>query len=65
MTAAEAPQVCSVCGRPATHFIAVARERADGADEPLGDHSAETIGRYFCDQHRPRLHLEPLEERID
>jgi hypothetical protein len=57
---------CVICGAPATHYTAQEDLQLDGATgEVVNDAKAKPAGRYYCNEHVPRLQVEPLEDRLD
>jgi hypothetical protein len=56
---------CSVCGTPTTRFVVETVESRDDTGEIHAQPEPQSGKRYFCDQHLPRLHSEPLEDRIE
>lgn len=57
---------CSVCGVPVTSFtVQDGVHRDEDTGELINDARGELGRRYYCKEHMPHLHAEPLEDRIE
>lgn len=65
MIATKPPESCSICGKPATLFTTQIADTVDSAGEL--QHGPENVfhKKFYCKEHLPRLHGEPLEDRIE
>ena len=56
---------CAICGTPTARYIVETVELQDDTGEIHAEPARELVKRYYCELHRPRLHSEPLEDRIE
>jgi hypothetical protein len=64
MSDTESPKLCAVCGKPAVHFTVQAYEHRDSLGEFSHGPRDEFGKRYYCKEHVPHIHGEPLEDRL-